>query len=102
MEIFGGMFLMVDNGMVFKWQDKLGTFCRSAADCAIILDTIRGKDSNDWSSKDIHLSDPYSIDVTKLTVGYLSDADMGVSSTADYVRKSYHLLRKAYLKQHTT
>jgi len=74
-------------------MDKLGTFCRSAADCAIILDTIRGKDSNDWSSKDIHLPDPYSIDVTKLTVGYLSDADMGVSLTADYVLKSYQLLR---------
>lgn len=102
MEILCDMFLMHDKGMVFKWQDKLGTFCRSAADCAIILDTIRGKDSNDWSSKDVHLPDPFSIDVTKLTVGYLSDADMGVSTTADYVLKSYHLLRLAYLNQHTT
>ncbi|XP_048333043.1 uncharacterized protein LOC125423344 isoform X5 [Ziziphus jujuba] len=58
--------------------DKLGPFCRSATDCAIILDAIRGKDPDDLSSKDISLDDPFSIDITKLSVGYLDDADMEV------------------------
>lgn len=62
-------------------MDKLGPLCRSAADCAVVLDVIRGKDPTDWSSENIHLEDPFSLDVTKLTVGYLPDADMGVVKT---------------------
>lgn len=58
--------------------DKVGPLCRYAADCALVLDAIRGKDPRDWSSKNIHLEDPFSVDITKLTVGYLPDADMGV------------------------
>lgn len=60
-------------------QDKLGPFCRSAADCAIVLDIIRGKDPHDHSSRDIPFPDPFSVDITKLTVGYLEDAEMDVS-----------------------
>ncbi|TYI52097.1 hypothetical protein E1A91_D12G222300v1 [Gossypium mustelinum] len=58
--------------------DKLGPFCRNAADCAVILDAIRGKDPDDLSSRDIPFGDPFSVDITKLTVGYLDDADMEV------------------------
>lgn len=58
--------------------DKLGPFCRSAADCAIILDVMRGIDPDDMSSRDLPLDDPFSVDVTKLTVGYLDDAEMEV------------------------
>lgn len=58
--------------------DKLGPFCREAADCVIVLDTIRGKDPDDLSSRDIPLTDPFSVDITKLTVGYLEDAEMDV------------------------
>lgn len=60
-------------------QDKLGPFCRSAADCAVVLDIIRGKDPHDHSSRDIPFSDPFSVDITKLTVGYLEDAEIDVS-----------------------
>lgn len=58
--------------------DKLGPFCRSAVDCAIILDSIRGEDPDDPSSRDTHLMDPFLVDITKLTVGYLEDAEMEV------------------------
>ncbi|KAL1533257.1 glutamyl-tRNA(Gln) amidotransferase subunit A isoform X2 [Salvia divinorum] len=58
--------------------DKLGPFCRSAADCAIVLDIIRGKDPHDPSSRDFPFPDPFSVDITKLTVGYLEDAEMDV------------------------
>ncbi|CAN6464615.1 unnamed protein product [Victoria cruziana] len=58
--------------------DKLGPFCRSASDCGVLLDIIRGKDPEDLSSRTIHLEDPFSIDISKLTVGYLEDAEMEV------------------------
>ncbi|KAK1271088.1 Fatty acid amide hydrolase [Acorus gramineus] len=58
--------------------DKLGPFCRSATDCAVILDAIRGKDPDDFSSKDVAVQDPFSVDIRKLTVGYLHDAEMEV------------------------
>ncbi|KAM3352332.1 hypothetical protein ACQJBY_023901 [Aegilops geniculata] len=58
--------------------DKLGPFCRSAADCAIVLDAIRGADPGDPSSREIALEDPFHVDITKLTVGYLDSAEMEV------------------------
>ena len=60
-------------------QDKVGPFARSAADVAVVLDTIRGRDPGDPSSFDAHLDDPFTMDVTKLTVGCLSDAPATVS-----------------------
>ncbi|KAK7358734.1 hypothetical protein VNO77_00672 [Canavalia gladiata] len=58
--------------------DKLGPFCRSATDCAVVLDIVRGRDPDDLSSKDSSLDDPFLVDITKLTVGYLEDAEMEV------------------------
>nr|POE44813.1 glutamyl-trna(gln) amidotransferase subunit a [Quercus suber] len=58
--------------------DKLGPFCRSTTDCTVILDTIRGRDPGDLSSRDSPLDDPFLVDITKLTVGYLDDAEMEV------------------------
>ncbi|AQK57606.1 Glutamyl-tRNA(Gln) amidotransferase subunit A [Zea mays] len=58
--------------------DKLGPFCRSAVDCAVVLDTIRGTDAGDPSSREVALGDPFHVDITKLTVGYLDDAEMEV------------------------
>ncbi|KAJ7957144.1 Glutamyl-tRNA(Gln) amidotransferase subunit A [Quillaja saponaria] len=58
--------------------DKLGPFCRTATDCSVILDAIRGKDPDDPSSRDTPLDDPFLVDITKLTVGYLEDAEMEV------------------------
>ncbi|KAH1251328.1 hypothetical protein AAZX31_05G185700 [Glycine max] len=63
--------------------DKLGPFCRSATDCAIILDIVRGKDLDDPSSKHSSLDDPFLVDITKLTVGYLDDAEMEVVHVLD-------------------
>ncbi|WOL12881.1 hypothetical protein Cni_G21649 [Canna indica] len=58
--------------------DKLGPFCRSAADCAVVIDAIRGKDPDDLSSRHIALEDPFQVDIRKLTVGFLKDAEMEV------------------------
>lgn len=69
-------------------QDKIGPFCRSAADCAVLIDLLRGKDPQDLSSKNIFLEDPFGMDVTKLTVGYLPDADMQVNTFVRKTRKA--------------
>lgn len=58
--------------------DKLGPICRTAVDCAIVLDTIRGTDAGDPSSREIALEDPFHVDITELTVGYLDSAEMEV------------------------
>ncbi|GAU25450.1 hypothetical protein TSUD_71040 [Trifolium subterraneum] len=58
--------------------DKLGPFCRSAVDCAVVVDIVRGRDPDDPSSKDSSIDDPFLIDISKLTVGYLDDAEMEV------------------------
>ncbi|CAK8579073.1 unnamed protein product [Lathyrus sativus] len=59
-------------------MDKLGPFCRSAIDCAVVLDIVRGRDPGDPSSKDSSIDDPFLVDITELTVGYLDDAEMEV------------------------
>uniref|UniRef100_A0A0D9XSP9 Amidase domain-containing protein n=1 Tax=Leersia perrieri TaxID=77586 RepID=A0A0D9XSP9_9ORYZ len=56
--------------------DKLGPFCRSAIDCAVVLDAIRGKDAGDPSSHEVAIEDPFHVDITQLTVGYLDSAEM--------------------------
>lgn len=58
--------------------DKLGPFCRSAIDCAVVIDTIRGKDAGDPSSREVALEDPFHVDIEQLTVGYLDSAEMEV------------------------
>ncbi|MFS7981641.1 putative amidase [Helianthus anomalus] len=57
---------------------KLGPLCTSVVDCAIVLDVIRGKDPDNLSSRKIFLDDPLSVDITKITVGYIEDAEMEV------------------------
>ncbi len=50
-------------------QDHLGPFARTAADLAVILNTIRGYDPEDIDTKDVNLPDPFSIDIKSLKVG---------------------------------
>ncbi len=65
-------------------QDKVGPFARSAADAAVVLDVIRGRDPGDPSSFDTHLDDPFGLDVLDLTVGYLPNTPPIVSYAAKH------------------
>lgn len=60
-------------------QDKVGTFARTAADAAVVLDAIRGRDPRDPSSFDSPLKGPFGpgsgLDATTLAVGYVEDKD---------------------------
>lgn len=72
-------------------QDKVGPFARSAADAAVVLDVIRGRDPGDPSSFDTHLDDPFGIDALDLTVGYLPNTPPIVSYTAKHTLPTFVL-----------
>jgi Asp-tRNA(Asn)/Glu-tRNA(Gln) amidotransferase A subunit family amidase len=61
--------------MTLAWtQDTVGPMCRSAEDCAIVLDAIAGPDLKDNAVIDVPFNWDFSADVAKLRVGYLRAA----------------------------
>ncbi len=61
--------------MTLSWSmDKLGPMCRSALDCALVFEAIRGADARDPSTLDAPFPFNASMDVTRLRVGYLNEA----------------------------
>ena len=61
-----------DGVMSLSWSmDKVGPICRSAEDCAIVFDVIRGKDSLDVTTREVGFSYDSDIDITTLNVAYL-------------------------------
>lgn len=63
--------------MALSWSmDKLGPMCRTAEDCALVLEAISGPDGEDTTVADIPYQWDAGRDVTKLKVAYLkSDFD---------------------------
>jgi Asp-tRNA(Asn)/Glu-tRNA(Gln) amidotransferase A subunit family amidase len=58
--------------MVLSWSmDKVGPICRSAEDCAIVFDHIRGLDPADRSSRDASFEFNKAADIQSLKIGYL-------------------------------
>ena len=61
--------------MALSWSmDKLGPIARSARDCALVYDAIRGGDAGDPASVDVPFSFDPSGDPTSLRVGYVKAA----------------------------
>lgn len=61
--------------MALSWSmDKVGPICRTAEDCAIVFDAIRGSDGKDVSCIDAAFNYNTGLDVKKLKVGYLKSA----------------------------
>ena len=61
--------------MPAAWSlDKVGPICRSAEDCALVLNGIAGPDGWDLSLADKPYEWDSGLDVTKLRVGYLAEA----------------------------
>jgi len=61
--------------MTLAWtQDTVGPMCRSAEDCALVLDAINGPDGRDNTVVDVPFNWDASSDVTGLRVGYLPSA----------------------------
>ena len=69
--------------MALSWSmDKVGPICRSAMDCAIVFDAIRGLDPSDKTLIDAGFTWPGEVDLAGLKIGYFKnafDGDYGVS-----------------------
>lgn len=60
--------------MALSWSmDKIGPICRSALDCAIVLDAIRGTDGKDPSVHDAPFNFSRKSDARKMRVGYFKN-----------------------------
>jgi len=59
-------------GMALSWSmDKVGPICRSAFDCALVFNTLRGPDGMDQCVTDYPFNYNSITDLKKLKVGYL-------------------------------
>lgn len=57
--------------MALSWSmDKIGPICRSALDCALVFDAIRGTDGQDHHVRDAAFNYNAKTDIKKLRVGY--------------------------------
>ncbi len=60
--------------MALSWtMDKIGPICRSVEDCAIVFNTIRGRDELDQTVLDLPFNYNPDIDLSTLKIGYLED-----------------------------
>ncbi len=77
--------------MALSWSmDKIGPICRSAEDCAIVFDVIRGSDGIDLSVSDAPFTYNAQSDISTLRIGYFKSAfDEEKSSNAGKVLKVF-------------
>jgi Asp-tRNA(Asn)/Glu-tRNA(Gln) amidotransferase A subunit family amidase len=61
--------------MALSWSmDKLGPMCRSAEDCALVLDAIHGADGRDLTARSVPFSWSHRRRPRDLRIGYVQDA----------------------------
>jgi len=74
--------------MALSWtMDKLGPLCRSAEDCALVLDAIFGPDGLDPTVADEPFHWDSTVDIRKLRIGYFKSAfDLPVTDPKDEKR----------------
>jgi Asp-tRNA(Asn)/Glu-tRNA(Gln) amidotransferase A subunit family amidase len=60
--------------MALSWSmDKIGPICKSAEDCALVFDAIRGPDGIDQSVSDMPFNYNPEVELKDLKIGYLKD-----------------------------
>lgn len=60
--------------MTLSWSmDKIGPICRSALDCGLVLNAIRGKDGVDRATKNFAFNYDAGNTISKLKIGYFKD-----------------------------
>jgi Asp-tRNA(Asn)/Glu-tRNA(Gln) amidotransferase A subunit family amidase len=61
--------------MALCWtMDKIGPICRTAEDCALVFNVIRGPDGIDQTLYDLPFNYKPTIDLSNLKIGYLKEA----------------------------
>jgi len=80
--------------MSLSWSmDKVGPICRSAKDCAIVYDVIRGKDGLDKTLNNAPFSFKENLDYSNLRFGVLQDlVDKDTTKSGDNLRKALELM----------
>ncbi len=64
--------------MALSWSmDKIGPICRTADDCALVFDVIRGSDGIDKSVIDRPFNFNFNTDIKRLRIGYLKEQFKG-------------------------
>ncbi len=80
--------------MTLAWSmDKLGPMARSALDCALIFDVIRGRDPRDAATTTAAFPFDASMDVASLRVGYLAEDFDREYANRDADRQALEVLR---------
>jgi Asp-tRNA(Asn)/Glu-tRNA(Gln) amidotransferase A subunit family amidase len=84
-----------DGAMTLSWtMDKLGPIARSALDCALVYDAMRGADAEDPASVDVPFPFDPSVDPATLRVGYVDAAFEADYANRAADRQTLELLRK--------
>lgn len=80
--------------MTLAWSmDKLGPMARSALDCALVFDAVRGQDPRDGATAAASFPFDASMDVAALRVGYLAEAFEGEYANREADRQTLEVLR---------
>lgn len=83
-----------NGAMALSWSmDKIGSICRSALDCALVFDAIRGEDGFDSSVKNFAFNYDANTDLKKLKVGYLKTLFEKDTANKEQHAKSLALLQ---------
>jgi len=81
--------------MALSWSmDKVGAICRSASDCAIVFDAIRGPDPADRTVIDAGYTYPGEVDLSELRIGYFKSAFESEYAVSEFDKQSLRTLRK--------
>jgi Asp-tRNA(Asn)/Glu-tRNA(Gln) amidotransferase A subunit family amidase len=81
--------------MALSWSmDKVGPICRSATDCAIVFDAIRGLDSGDKTLFDAGFTYPGEVDLSSLHIGYFKSAFDDDYEVSKFDKQTLKVLKK--------
>lgn len=81
--------------MALSWSmDKVGAICRSASDCAIVFDVLRGPDPADRTLINAGYTYPGKVDLSELRIGYFKSAFDSDYEVYGFDRGTLKTLRK--------
>jgi len=81
--------------MALSWSmDKVGPICRSATDCAIVFDAIRGLDPADKTLFDAGFYYPGKVDLSSLRIGYFKSAFDGEYGVSRFDKQTLRVLKR--------
>ncbi len=81
--------------MALSWSmDKVGPICRSASDCAIVFDAIRGLDPADKTLFDAGFTYPGKVDLSEMRIGYFKSAFDKEYGVAKFDKQTLRTLKK--------